>query len=102
MSLTNLFDFDQSHLYGAQTLANMEREYKDLSSKLSEIHKMCNNEIEEIFKEHLKENDEVRICMGYDDEGNGFMMKDTYNPIIYHITSIGGKMDRSGKKPLNG
>ena len=71
----------------------MEREYKDFSSKLSEIHKMCNNEIEEIFKEHLKENGEVRICMGYDDEGNGIMMKDTYDPIIYHITSIGGKIE---------
>ena len=71
----------------------MEREYKDFSSKLSEIHKMCRNEIEEIFKEYIKENGEVRICMGYDDEGNGIMMKDTYDPIIYHITSIGGKME---------
>ena len=71
----------------------MEREYKDFSSKLSEIHEMCKNEIEEIFKKNIKETGEVRICMGYDDEGNGIMMKDTYDPIIYHITSIGGKME---------
>ena len=71
----------------------MEREYKDFSSKLSEIHKICRDEIEEIFKEYIKENGEERISIGYDDEGNGIMMKDTYDPIIYHITSIGGKME---------
>ena len=51
------------------------------------------DEIKEIVKENVKENSEERICRGYDDEGYGIMMKDEYDPTIYHITSIGCKVE---------
>ena len=37
------------------------REYIDFSSKMLEIWESCKNEIEEIFKENVKENSELRI-----------------------------------------
>ena len=71
----------------------MERKRKDFLSKIQKLQSNIFDEIIEIVKENVKENSEERICIGYDDEGNGIMMKDEYDPIIYHITSIGCKVD---------
>jgi hypothetical protein len=71
----------------------VERKYKNFFSKISKIKSNIFDEIIEIVKENVKENSEERICIGYDDEGNGIMMKDEYDPIIYHITSIGCKVE---------
>ena len=71
----------------------MERQYKDFYSQINEIFFKIHDEIIEIVKENVKENDEERICIGYDGDGNGLMMKDEYDPIIYHITSIGCKVE---------
>lgn len=71
----------------------MKRKRKDFLSKIQKLQSNIFDEIIEIVKENVKENSEERICIGYDDEGNGIMMKDEYDPIIYHITSIGCKVD---------
>ena len=71
----------------------MERKRKDFLYKIQKLQSNIFDEIIEIVKENVKENSEERICIGYDDEGNGIMMKDEYDPIIYHITSIGCKVD---------
>lgn len=71
----------------------MERKRKDFLYKIQKLQSNIFDEIIEIVKENVKENSEERICIGYYDEGNGIMMKDEYDPIIYHITSIGCKVD---------
>ncbi|MBO7189214.1 MAG: hypothetical protein J6V55_01355 [Alistipes sp.] len=71
----------------------MERKYKNFFSKISKIKSNIFDEIIEIVKENVKENSEERICIGYDVEGRGIMMKDEEDPIIYHITSIGCKVE---------
>ena len=71
----------------------MERKHKNFFSKIYKIKSNIFDEIIEIVKENSEENSEERICIGYDDEGNGIMMKDEYDPIIYHITSIGCKVE---------
>ena len=65
----------------------MKREYKNILSKL-EIREMCIDEIFEIVKENVKDEDEVRI-----DSDFGISLKDACDPIIYDITSIGCKVE---------
>ena len=98
ISLPNLLSLTSSINNEAQTFGNMERQYKDFNSKIYEIKSNIFDEIIEIVKENVKENSEERICIGYDDEGNVIMMKDEFDPIIYHITSIGCKVEGDDAK----
>lgn len=79
-------------VYGS-FLHRSKRKQKDFSGKISAIRSKCLDEMIEIVKENLGENGEERIVRGYDCEGNGIMMKDSDDPIIYHITSIGCKVE---------
>ena len=53
----------------------MERDYRYFRLKYSELRRKCRDEIYEIVKENVEENGEERIDIGYDDEGNGILMK---------------------------
>ena len=70
------------------------REYIDFSSKMLEIWSDCYNEIEKIFKENVKENGEVRICLtDFNSEYYGVRMADSYEDCFEFITSIACKVE---------
>ena len=70
------------------------REYIDFSSKMLEIWSDCYDEIEKIFKENVKENGEVRICLtDFNSEYYGVRMADSYEDCFEFITSIGCKVE---------
>ena len=70
------------------------REYINFSSKMLEIWKSCKNEIEEIFKENVKENSELRIDLtNFASEYYGIRMADPYDNCFEYITSIGCKVE---------
>ena len=59
------------------------REYINFSSKMLEIWESCKNEIEEIFKENVKENSELRIDLtNFASEYYGIRMADPYDDTI--------------------
>ena len=70
------------------------REYIDFSSKMREIRRNCKNEIEEIFKENVKENSEIRIDLAdLWGENSYIRMADPYEDYLGFITSIGCKVE---------
>lgn len=75
-------------------LENM-RKYIDFSDKEREIWRNCYNEIEQIFKENVKENDEVRINLAdlWEEEYAHIRMADPYEDYFEFITSIGCKVE---------
>ena len=59
-----------------------------------EIWESCKNEIEEIFKENVKENSELRIDLtNFASEYYGIRMADPYDNCFEYITSIGCKVE---------
>ena len=75
-------------------LENM-RKYIDFSVKELEIWRNCYNEIEQIFKENVKENDEVRIDLAdlWEEEYAHIRMADPDEDYFEFITSIGCKVE---------
>lgn len=69
------------------------RKYIDFHSKKSEIWENCNNELEEIFKEKVKENSEVRIDLSGYGEYGGIRMTDPDVNRFEFITSIACKRE---------
>ena len=70
------------------------REYINFSSKMLEIWSDCYDEIEKIFKENVKENDEVRIDLtNFASEYYGIRMTDPNDNCFEYITSIGCKVE---------
>ena len=70
------------------------REYIDFSSKMLKIWSNCYDEIEKIFKENVKENDEVRIDLAdLWGENSYIRMADPYEDYFEFITSIGCKVE---------
>ena len=71
------------------------RKYIDFSVKEREIWRNCYNEIEQIFKENVKENDEVRINLAdlWEEEYAHIRMADPYEDYFEFITSIGCKVE---------
>ena len=70
------------------------REYINFRSKMREIWSDCYDEIEKIFKENVKENDEVRIDLtNFASEYYGIRMADPYDNCFEYITSIGCKVE---------
>ena len=71
------------------------RKYIDFSVKEREIWRNCYNEIEQIFKENVKENDEVRINLAdlWEEEYAYIRMADSYEDYFEFITSIGCKVE---------
>ena len=70
------------------------REYIDFSEKMCKIWRDCYDEIEKIFKENVKENDEVRINLAdlWGEDGH-IRMADSYEDYFEFITSIGCKVE---------
>jgi hypothetical protein len=75
-------------------LENM-RKYIDFRVKECKIWRNCYNEIEQIFKENVKENDEVRIDLAdlWEQEYAHIRMADPYEDYFEFITSIGCKVE---------
>lgn len=74
-------------------LENM-REYIDFSGKMRKIWRDCYDEIEKIFKENVKENEEVRIDLAdLWGEDSHIRMADSYEDYFEFITSIGCKVE---------
>lgn len=70
------------------------REYINFNSKMLEIWESCKNEIEEIFKENVKENSELRIDLtNFASEYYGIRMADPDDDCFEYITSIGCKVE---------
>ena len=70
------------------------REYINFNSKMLEIWESCKNEIEEIFKENVKENSELRIDLtNFASEYYGIRMTDPNDNCFEYITSIGCKVE---------